>query len=104
MHAPKPSGARTKWTFLTNHAHVLIALARDPDARVRDLAASVAITERAVQQILTDLEDAAVLTREREGRRNRYAVNVDSPLRHPNEAGGYVRDLLALVKVDPPSD
>jgi DNA-binding transcriptional ArsR family regulator len=93
----KPTSARTKWTFLTNHAHVLIALARNPDARVRDLADAVAITERAVQQILTDLEDAGALTREREGRRNRYSIDDSVPLRHPNESGGHVRDLLALA-------
>lgn len=101
MNPGKPSGARTKWTFLTNHAHVLIALARDPDARVRDLAAAVEITERAVQQILTDLEEAGILSREREGRRNRYSVHPGAPLRHPNESGGTVKDLLALVKVAP---
>ncbi len=99
MHPERPSGARTKWTFLTNHAHVLIALTRDPEARVRDLAAAVEITERAVQQILTDLEEAGIVAREREGRRNRYTVNPDAPLRHPNESGGSVHDLLALVKV-----
>ncbi len=95
--AIRGSGARTQWTYLTNHAHVLIALVRDPNARVRDLAEMVDITERAVQQILTDLEDAGVLTRERDGRRNRYSVDRTSPLRHPNEAGGSVHDLLALI-------
>lgn len=94
----KAGGARTKWTFLTNHAHVLIALARDPDARVRDLADAVAITERAVQQILTDLEEAGVLTRAREGRRNHYSIDRTATLRHSNEAGGSVADLLALAQ------
>ena len=89
--------ARTKWTFLTNHAHVLIALARNPDARVRDLAASVAITERAVQHILSDLEEAGVVKRAREGRRNRYFLDRTATLRHPNESGGSVNDLLALA-------
>jgi DNA-binding transcriptional ArsR family regulator len=93
----KNSGARTQWTYLTNHAHVLIALVRDPNARVRDLAEMVDITERAVQQILTDLEEAGVLTRERDGRRNRYSIDRSAPLRHSNEAGGTVHDLLALV-------
>ncbi|HMD02713.1 MAG TPA: winged helix-turn-helix domain-containing protein [Candidatus Baltobacteraceae bacterium] len=97
----KMPNARRKWTFLTNHAHVLIALKRDPDARVRDLADAVTITERAVQQILTDLEEAGIIAREREGRRNRYSVNPNAPLRHPNESGGTVRDLLALVDTGP---
>ena len=98
MSAVKAPAARAGWTFLTNHAHVLIALARDPSARVRDIAERVAITERAVQKILADLEAAGVVTRTREGRRSHYAVDRTSPLRHPNEAGGTVRDLLALAK------
>jgi DNA-binding transcriptional ArsR family regulator len=96
----KPSGPRTQWTFLTNHAHVLIALERLPNARVRDLAEMVDITERAVQQILSDLEDAGVLKREREGRRNRYFIDRSAPLRHPNEAAGSVSDLLNLGAKD----
>ena len=98
MSGVKAQAVRAHWTFLTNHAHVLIALARDPSARVRDIAESVAITERAVQNILADLEEAGVVTRTREGRRSHYAVERSSPLRHPNEAGGTVRDLLALTK------
>jgi DNA-binding transcriptional ArsR family regulator len=97
MTVDKASGARTRWTYLTNHAHVLIALAREPNARVRDLAEMVDITERAVQQILTDLEEGGVIRREREGRRNRYTINRTAPLRHANEAGGNVSGLLALV-------
>ena len=62
------------WTFLSNHGHVLVCLADDPDMLLKDVAAHVGITERAVQQIVTDLEDAQVITRHREGRRNRYAV------------------------------
>jgi DNA-binding MarR family transcriptional regulator len=89
---------RTNWTFLTNHAHVLIALARNPDLRVRDLAAAVKITERAVQQILTDLEEEGVIEREREGRRNHYVIIDSARLRHPNEQGAFVGDLLALLK------
>lgn len=97
MRAHRPSGPRTQWTFLTNHAHVLIALERVPNARVRDLAEMVDITERAVQQILSDLEEAGVLKREREGRRNRYLIDRMAPLRHPNEAAGNVSDLLNLA-------
>jgi DNA-binding transcriptional ArsR family regulator len=98
MNVTKRTGARTQWTFLTNHAHVLIALAREPNSRVRDLAEMVNITERAVQQILTDLEEARVLTRERDGRRNRYSIDRGAPLRHPNEAGGRVDDLLSFIR------
>ncbi len=88
--------ARTRWTFLTNHAHVLIALARDSEMRVRDMATLVGITERAVHQILTDLEEAGVLRRVRDGRRNRYEVDTDIKLRHPMEAGHRVAELLEL--------
>ncbi|MEZ4452849.1 MAG: winged helix-turn-helix domain-containing protein [Nannocystaceae bacterium] len=77
------SAARTAWTFLTNHGCVLLCLASDPDARLRDIAARVGITERAVQKILGDLELAGIVTRTREGRRNHYVVHVDEPLPHP---------------------
>ncbi len=88
---------RGRWTFLTNHAHVLIALTRDPSVRVRDLAAAVGITERAVQAILGDLEAGLVITRERHGRRNSYRVNPDVELRHPMEAHHRVGELLSLA-------
>ncbi|MBC7291158.1 MAG: helix-turn-helix transcriptional regulator [Actinotalea sp.] len=84
------------WTFLTNHARVLIAVARDPQARVRDLSALVGITERATQGILADLEEAGFVTRTRVGRRNEYSVHPDVQFRHPREAGHDVGELLAL--------
>ncbi|MFF5259711.1 helix-turn-helix transcriptional regulator [Actinomadura viridis] len=84
------------WTFLTNHAHVLLALARDPAARLRDVAASVGITERATQAIVADLEKDGYLHRTRVGRRNHYTINSDGPFRHPNEADRRIGDLLAL--------
>lgn len=84
------------WTFLTNHSHVLLCLAADPEARLRDVAAQVGITERAVQHIVRDLEGAGVITRARVGRRNRYAFHPDVPLRHPVEATHTVHELLAL--------
>ena len=87
---------RTGWTFLTNHGHVLLALARDPHARLRDVAAVVGITERAVQSIVGDLESAGYLVREREGRRNRYRINPSGQFRHPAERDQRVGDLLAL--------
>ena len=83
------------WTFLTNHAHVLVAIARDPELRLREIADLVGITERAAQGIVHDLVSAGYLTRERVGRRNRYEVNAELPLRHPLEAGHHVTVLLA---------
>ena len=85
------------WTFLSNHGHVLVCLALDPEARLRDVAARVGITERAVQKILDDLEEAGVLGRIRSGRRNSYRLNVNLPLRHPLESHRTVGSLLAMV-------
>lgn len=90
------------WTFLTNHAHVLLCLAREPSARMRDVATQVGITERAVQRIVLDLEAAGYLTRARVGRRNEYTIAKNLPLRHPIERHRRVRALLALVD-DAPS-
>ncbi|WP_425146473.1 helix-turn-helix transcriptional regulator [Deinococcus sp.] len=86
------------WTFLTNHAHVLICLVQQPGRTLREVAALVGITERAVQRIVGELEEAGILQRERVGRRNRYAVIGSQPLRHPLEAHRRVQDLLEMVK------
>ena len=85
------------WTFLSNHAHVLMSIAVDPEVRLKDVAQRVGITERAVQRIVGDLEDGGYLTRERTGRRNRYRLHPEKPLRHPTLAHRKVRELLALV-------
>jgi DNA-binding MarR family transcriptional regulator len=85
------------WTFLSNHAHVLVCLALNPDARLRDVAAEVGITERAVQGIVGDLEAAGIILRERQGRRNSYRLNLDAPLRHRLEAHRSIRALLSLI-------
>lgn len=85
------------WTFFSNHAHVLICLAEEPDARLRDVAARVGITERAVQSIIADLEQLGAITRTREGRRNHYEVHGDVQLRHPVEAHCTVENLLQIV-------
>jgi DNA-binding MarR family transcriptional regulator len=85
------------WTFFSNHAHVLFCLAADPAMLLRDVAGQVGITERAVQRIVADLEASGVLTRVREGRRNRYEVDGAAALRHPVEAHRRVGDLLRLV-------
>ncbi len=88
---------RSGWTFLSNHAHVLVAIAREPEARVRDVAQVVGITERAVLQILADLETSGTITRERIGRRTRYAIDRFVPLRHPLEEHRTVGDIVGLV-------
>jgi len=98
-HASKLSTSRASpsWTFLTNHAHVLLCLARDPQTRMREIAHLVGITERAVQRIIADLEDAGHLVRVRQGRRNRYEIRDDLPLRHPVEGHVQVSALLNFV-------
>lgn len=83
-----------QWTFLTNHARVLLRIARDPEIRLRDVAAGIGITERAVQMIVADLEAAGYLTRTRMGRRNSYTIDASVALRHPSEADHPVGDLL----------
>ncbi|CAB4870030.1 unannotated protein [freshwater metagenome] len=88
----------TTWTFLTNHAHVLLCVARDPGIRLREAAAEVGITERAAQRIVAELVEAGYLTRSREGRRNRYQVHDELPLRHPLEQGHDIGELLGLLR------
>jgi DNA-binding transcriptional ArsR family regulator len=86
------------WTFLSNHGHILVCIARDPNIRVREIAQAVGITERAVQRILGELEDGGVISRQREGRRTHYAIHGDLPLRHPVEAEHSVDELLRLAR------
>jgi predicted transcriptional regulator len=86
------------WTFLSNHAHTLICLHKDPEMRVRDVAVSVGITERAVLGIIKDLVDAGILEKEKDGRRNQYKINTDRKLRHPLESHHTIKDLLRLGK------
>ena len=85
------------WTLLSNHGHVLVCLANDPHMRLRDVAERVGITERAVQRIILDLEQAEMLRREREGRRNRYRINAQQPLRHALEQHHTVGELVEAV-------
>ncbi|GAB2870322.1 MarR family transcriptional regulator [Nocardioides pacificus] len=88
---------RDAWTFLSNHGHVLVALARDPDARMRDMAQVVGITERAVQQIVRDLETQGCLTKQKVGRRNRYTVVRSAHLRHELESEVTLGDFVELL-------
>ena len=76
------------WTLLTGHGHVLVEIARNPEARIRDISEVVGLTDRSVQAIVADLEAAGYLTRTRTGRRTRYTVNHDSLLRHVTDAAG----------------
>lgn len=85
------------WTFLSNHAHVLIVLHNQGDLVLREVAARVGITERAVQRIVQDLEEDGFIRREKIGRKNHYEINTEHPLRHAIEAHRNIGDLLALI-------
>lgn len=85
------------WTFLSNHAHVLICIARDSELRMRDIAASVGITERAAQRIVAELVDEGYLEIQRSGRRNTYLIHPDVPLRHSLEAHHSIGELLGTL-------
>src|SRR5215472_11096182 len=95
------SGSENRsWTFLTNHTQVLLCLTRDPDMRLRDVAESVGVTERAVQRIVAELVDAGYLERSRVGRRNHYTVNRDHAMRHVAQVGHQIGGLLDLLESD----
>lgn len=101
MSDPGESGG--SWTLLTGHGHVLVEIARNPNARIRDISAVAGLTERTVQAIVADLEAAGYLTRTRTGRRSRYTVNHDSVFRHPAQEGlrvGPFLNMLAAVGGD----
>lgn len=87
----------SKWTFFTNHAHVLVLLYRDPDLVLREIAAQVGITERAVQRIVHDLEEEGFIEREKVGRRNSYQVLRNKYLRHPIESHCKIDDLIDFI-------
>jgi DNA-binding IclR family transcriptional regulator len=87
-----------RWTFLTNHAQVLLCLAQNGGRMTaREIAAVVGITERAVQRILDDLEEAGYISRFRDGRQNRYEIHPELPMRHPAQRGLPIRELLELL-------
>lgn len=91
-----PEDRQPSWTFLTNHGHVLLAVAAEPDARVVEIAARVRITERATLSILRDLEAEGYLIRARRGRRTHYTLRPHQPFRHPTTAGHEIDELLGL--------
>ncbi len=93
-----PETTLPSWTFLTNHAHVLIAISRDSEARQRDIAYVVGVTVGAVQRIIHELEEDGYIRSERVGRRNRYHVLRDKPLRHPLEDQHTVRELITTLE------
>ncbi|MFC7304148.1 helix-turn-helix transcriptional regulator [Streptomyces monticola] len=90
----------TGWTFLTNHARVLAAIDGNPQARIRDIAAHSQLTERAVQRIISDLEEDGYLSHTRQGRGNTYEIDPSKILRHPAEAGLTVASLLSVLAQD----
>lgn len=86
-----------RWTFLTNHSHVLLLLARNPSMVLREVAALVGITERAVQRIIAELEDEGFIQREKVGRQNHYKLLTNKHLRHPIEAHRTINDLIQMI-------
>ena len=85
------------WTFLTNHARVLLCIASDPGVRLRDIAASLGITERSAYGIVTDLAEAGYVVKQKTGRRNRYQIQAHLPLPEPSSQERTVGDVLALL-------
>jgi DNA-binding IclR family transcriptional regulator len=85
------------WRFLSNHTQVLLCVQRDPNARFRDIARRVGITERAAQRIVADLIETGYVESERVGRRNRYRINADAAMRHPAQEGHEIGELLRLL-------
>ena len=87
----------TSWSFLTNHARVLLCIARDPGMRLRDLAASLGITERSAHGIVTDLAKAGYVLKQKDGRRNRYQIQAHLPLPEPTSQEPAIGEVLALL-------
>ena len=88
------------WHFLTSHAQVLLCLQRNPTVRLRDVAATVGITERATQRIVTDLVEGGYVAKTREGRRNRYTLDPNVRMRHPSQMDHGIGELLDLLRLD----
>jgi predicted transcriptional regulator len=94
----KSNEPQRQWTFVTNYTQVLLAIAQDSDARLRDIALRVGITERATQRIVADLIEAGYVTRSRVGRRNHYQVNSELKMRHPSQRDQDVGTLLDVLQ------
>ena len=90
----------TRWTFLTGHGHALIVVTRDPNVRLREIAADLGVTERTAQTIVNDLVDAGYVARTRVGNRSRYEVRMERPFRHPVERDHAVGELLSVLVSD----
>ena len=88
------------WTFVTSHTQVLLCIARDPDVTMRDVAATVGITERAAQRILADLVESGYVERTRVGRRNHYKINGNVTMRHELQEQHRIGGLLELLKLE----
>ena len=95
------SNDRKRWTFVTSHTQVLLCIAADPDVTMRDVAATVGITERAAQRILADLVESGYVERTRVGRRNHYKINGDATMRHGLQEQHRIGGLLELLKLEP---
>jgi predicted ArsR family transcriptional regulator len=89
-----------RWHFLTSHTQVLLCIQRDPNVRLRDIAQTVGITERAAQRIVTDLVEDGFVARERVGRRNVYTVNRAAHMRHPSQLEHEIGELLDVLRLD----
>jgi predicted transcriptional regulator len=98
------SPEQKSWHFLTSHTQVLLCLQSNPDVRMRDIAETVGITERAAQRIVTDLVDAGYVTRTRIGRRNRYEIDRSAHMRHRSQLDHEVGDLLDLLRLEAQGD
>tara|TARA_R110002049_G_scaffold27321_2_gene94353 strand:- start:624587 stop:624934 length:348 start_codon:yes stop_codon:yes gene_type:complete len=96
-HSTDTTNDSHRWTFLTNHTHVLAVLHSDPTIVVRQVAMQVGITERAVQRIIQELEDGGFISRKKVGRQNQYRVLANKSLRHPIEAHRKIGDILKLI-------
>jgi MarR family len=92
------------WTFLTNHAQVLVCIANDPGVRLREIGERVGITERAAHRIVVDLGTAGYITRQRNGRRNQYTINTDLPVHDPIARGHNLGQLLEILSAPPGSE
>ena len=99
---PGEARSNARWTFLTNHSHVLVLLSRNPTIVLREVANLVGITERAVQRIIADLQEGGFIEREKVGRQNHYRILTNQPLRHPIESHRTIGDLLELIDAQTP--